>query len=67
MLAMNARQPKGERLTLVRIYEELRGRGYEGGFDAVRRYAANWSKATREASAAAYVPSRWKRAFGTTL
>ncbi len=56
MLARNARQPKGERLTLVRIYEELRGRGYDGGYDAVRRYAANWSKATREASAAAYVP-----------
>jgi hypothetical protein len=26
-----------ERLTLIRIFEELRGRGYEGGYDAVRR------------------------------
>ncbi|TYB81185.1 IS21 family transposase [Maritimibacter fusiformis] len=56
MLAENSRHPKRERLTLVRIYEELRNRGYGGGHDAVRRYAANWSKATREASAAAYVP-----------
>lgn len=56
MLAENARQPKRQRLTLVRIYEELRNRGYDGSYDAVRRYAAGWSKATREASAAAYVP-----------
>lgn len=56
MLAENSRRPKRQRLTLVRIYEELRNRGYGGGYDAVRRYAAGWSKATREASAAAYVP-----------
>lgn len=56
MLAENARQPKRQRLTLVRIYEELRNRGYDGSCDAVRRYAARWSKAALEASAAAYVP-----------
>jgi transposase len=56
MLAENARRPKRERLTLIRIYEELRNRGYDGGYDAVRRYAASWSKATQEASASAYVP-----------
>ena len=28
ILAENARRPKRERLTLVRIYEELRNRGY---------------------------------------
>ncbi|AKO97010.1 Transposase [Marinovum algicola DG 898] len=56
ILAENARRPKRERLTLVRIYEELRNRGYGGGYDAVRRYAAGWSKATQEASAGAYVP-----------
>ena len=56
MLAANGRRGKRERLTLIRVYEELRGRGYGGGYDAVRRYAAQWSKATREASADAYVP-----------
>jgi len=56
MLAENARGPKRERLTLVRIYEDLRNRGYDGSYDAVRRYASRWSKATREASANAYVP-----------
>ncbi|ASP23228.1 integrase core domain protein (plasmid) [Antarctobacter heliothermus] len=28
----------------------------DGGYDAVRRYAASWSKEEQEASAAAYVP-----------
>lgn len=56
MLADNTRHPKRERLTLVRVYEELRNQGYDGSYDAVRRYAASWSKATRAASADAYVP-----------
>jgi len=57
MLADNTRHPKRERLTLVRIYEEQRNRGYDGSYDAVWRYAASWSKATRTASADAYPPS----------
>jgi hypothetical protein len=43
-------------LTLIRMFEDLRGRGYEGGYDAVRRYARRWSKEHGEATAAAYVP-----------
>lgn len=42
--------------TRIRIFEELRALGYDGGYDAVRRYAATWSKEEQEASAAAYVP-----------
>ena len=38
LLADEAR-PARERLTLVRLFEELRGFGYEGSYDAVRRYA----------------------------
>jgi hypothetical protein len=34
LLAENVRRPKRERLTLMRIYEELRNQGY----DTVRRY-----------------------------
>ena len=56
MLAVNARKPKRERLTRIRIFEELRARGYDGGYDAVRRYAATWSKEEEEASAAPFVP-----------
>ena len=56
MLAENAKRSKRERLTLIRIYEELRNLGYGGGYDAVRRYASGWTKAVQEASASAYVP-----------
>jgi transposase len=56
MLAENARKPKRDRLTAIRIFEELQTLGYEGGYDAVRRYAAAWSKAESAASAAAFVP-----------
>jgi transposase len=55
MLAENARRPKRERLTLIRIYEELRNRGYDGSYDAVRRYAGSWSKATH-----AFISGSWK-------
>ncbi|GAB5503865.1 MAG: hypothetical protein Pyrs2KO_25200 [Pyruvatibacter sp.] len=56
MLAANARKPKRERLSRIRMFEELRARGYGGGYDAVRRYAATWSKEKQVASTAAYVP-----------
>ena len=39
LLLENEGQPSRERLTLIRIFEELRALGYEGGYDAVRRYA----------------------------
>ena len=42
LLLANEARPSRERLTLIRIFEELRGFGYEGGYDAVRRYARAW-------------------------
>jgi len=56
LLEENARRSKRERLTHVRVFEELRGLGYGGGYDAVRRYAASWGRREHEASAAAFVP-----------
>src|ERR1044071_2092912 len=56
MLAGNLAKPAREQLTLIRIFEELRGRGYDGGYDAVRRYARRWAKEHGQATAAAYVP-----------
>lgn len=44
LLAVNAGRASRERLTLIRVFEELRGLGYEGGYDAVRRYAAGWQR-----------------------
>src|ERR1700726_961160 len=56
LLAGNATKPAREQLTLIRIFEDLRGRGYYGGYDAVRRYARRWAKEHGQATAAAYVP-----------
>src|SRR5213596_3013022 len=56
LLAGNATKPAREQLTLIRLFEELRGRGYEGGYDAVRRYARRWAKERGQSTAAAYVP-----------
>src|SRR5271165_726793 len=56
LLAGNAAKPAREQLTLIRIFEELSGRGYDGGYDAVRRYARRWAKEHGQATAAAYVP-----------
>src|SRR5271169_4038023 len=56
LLAGNAAKAAREQLTLIRIFEELRGRGYEGGYDAVRRYARRWAKDRGTATAEVYVP-----------
>src|ERR1700686_4076387 len=56
VLEGNAAKPAREQLTLIRIFEELRGRGYDGGYDALRRYARRWAKQHGQATAAAYVP-----------
>ena len=55
-LQANEGKAARERLTLIRIYEEVRALGYEGSYDAVRRYAKTWAKARGSAPADAYVP-----------
>jgi len=56
LLLADQGKPARERLTLIRIFEELRDRGYQGGYDAVRRYARSWSREQGKNSAEAYVP-----------
>jgi transposase len=56
LLTGNTAKPTREQLTLIRIFEQLRERGYEGGYDAVRRYARRWAKQHGQATATAYVP-----------
>jgi len=56
LLLANEGKPRRERLTLIRIFEELRGLGYQGSYDAVRRYARKWRAARGAAIAEAYVP-----------
>ena len=56
LLSENEDKSARERLTLIRVFEDLRGRGYEGGYDAVRRYARRWAKERGHSTAAAFVP-----------
>ena len=55
LLANEGKAPR-ERLTLIRVFETLRGSGYDGGYDAVRRYARSWAQERGETEAQAYVP-----------
>ena len=56
LLAANDSKVARERLTMIRVFEELRGRGYAGGYDAVRRYARGWKRERVAVTAAAHVP-----------
>ena len=56
LLEANEAKPRRERLTLIRVFEALRGLGYAGGYDTVRRYARGWQLSRPPGSAAAFVP-----------
>jgi transposase len=56
LLVTNEGKTPRERLTLIRIFEALRGSGYDGSYDAVRRYAKIWTQGRGVATAQAYVP-----------
>ena len=56
MLATNGGKPPRERLTFMRMFEELRLSGYAGGYDAIRRYARAWERQQGARTAEAYVP-----------
>jgi len=58
-LSSNAGKPSRERLTLIRVFGELRGLGYEGSYDAVRRFAKGWSQNRGAGTAEAYVPHHY--------
>ena len=55
LLAANEAKPARERLTLIRVFEALRALGYEGGYDAVRRYART-RRRDAKTSIEAYIP-----------
>ena len=55
-LTANEKLSRRERLGLIRIYEDLRGAGYDGGYDAVRRYARARERKRGTGSGDAYVP-----------
>jgi transposase len=56
LLAGNEAKSPRERLSLTRIFEEIRRLGYDGGYDAIRRYARIWRDERATSVASAYVP-----------
>jgi transposase len=56
LLLANERKAPRERLTLIRVFEELRRLGYRGSYDAVRRYAKAWRRERGTPLVDAYVP-----------
>ena len=56
LLVSNEGKQHRERLTLIRVFETLRGLGYEGGYDAVRRYARDWQRREATTSAGTFIP-----------
>ena len=56
-LEANEKKARKDRLSLLRIHEDLASLGYEGGYDAVRRYARAWRRRWRLLSPSqAFVP-----------
>ena len=56
-LEANEKKRRRDRLSLLRIHEDLVALGYGGGYDAVRRYARAWRRRRRLLSPSqAYVP-----------
>jgi transposase len=59
LLSQNEVTPRRDKLRMTRIHDLLRREGFEGSYDAVRRYAARWSEARRKDSGegvAAFIP-----------
>src|SRR5256885_4330433 len=59
LLVSNEAKPSRERLTLIRVFEELRGLGYAGGYDAVRRYARGWQRDRATTAGGCFVSPRF--------
>jgi transposase len=56
ILEMEAKLPRRERRSTQRLFEELRGRGYDGAHDSVHRFAKSWRGERARVPAHAFVP-----------
>lgn len=56
ILEREAELPRRERRSTQRLFEELRGRGYEGAHDSVHRFAKAWRREHTRVPVRAYVP-----------
>ena len=59
LLVENDARPRRERLRMTRLHDLLLREGFEGSYDAVRRYVARWKIARRKdagVATAAFIP-----------
>ena len=56
ILEKEANLPRRERRSTQRLFEELRGRGYDGAHDSVHRFVKAWRDERARVPAQAYVP-----------
>jgi len=56
ILTAEAKLPRRERRSTQRLFEELRGRGYDGAHDSVHRFVKSWRAEQARLPAKAYVP-----------
>src|ERR1700720_1436635 len=59
ILGTEANLPKRERRSTQRLFEELRGRGYDGAHDSVHRFVKSWRTERARAPMHAFVPLRF--------
>ena len=63
LLTQNEALPRRDSLRMTRIHDLLQREGFEGSYDAVRRYARRWAEAQRKApssSVPAFIPLMFK-------
>ena len=56
ILEAEARVPRRERRSTQRLFEELRGRGYDGAHDSVHRFVKAWRAEHARAPVQAFIP-----------
>ena len=56
ILEQEAKLPRRERRSTQRLFEELRGRGYDGAHDSVHRFVKAWRDERARVPAQAFVP-----------
>src|ERR1700756_3332911 len=56
ILERESKLPRRERRSTQRLFEELRGRGYEGAHDSVHRFVRGWRNERAWGPAQAFVP-----------
>jgi transposase len=60
ILEAEDRLPRRERRSTIRLFEELRGRGYDGAHDSIHRFVKNWRAEHARAPARAFIPLRFE-------